>query len=135
MIGLEELKNEKFATGAGRVAHGEELKELLIEGLSQWDRMPLFLASGESRLVFGMAQDAGDLFDCRHLRAMDFFVDVEHPVAGKASYPGVAVSMPGEAIIKSRPAPLLGQHNADIFCKGLGYSDQDLVSLRQHMVI
>ena len=135
LIGLEELKDEKFSTGAGRVAHGEELKELLIEGLAQWDRMPLFLASGESRLVFGMAQDAGDLFDCPHLRARDFFVDVEHPVAGKASYPGMAVRMPGEAIIKSQPAPLLGQHNADIFCKGLGYSDQDLVSLRQQMVI
>ncbi len=61
LIGLEELQDEKFATGAGRIAHGEELKELLIKGLAQWDRMPLFLASGERRLVFGMAQDAGDL--------------------------------------------------------------------------
>lgn len=135
LIGLDELKDEKFSTGAGRVAHGEELKELLIKGLSEWDRMPLFLASGENRLVFGMAQDAGDLTECVHLEARNFFVDVDHPVAGTASYPGMAVMLPGEEIRDSEPAPLLGQHNLDIFCRELGYSSQDLISLRQHSII
>ena len=135
LIGLEELQDEKFATGAGRVAHGEELKELLIKGLAQWDRMPLFLASGERRLVFGMAQDAGDLANCPHLQARDFFVDVDHPVVGRARYPGMAVRLPGETITGSQPAPLLGQHNWEIFGQGLGYSPEDLVSLRQHGII
>ena len=131
LIGGEELQDEKFATGAGRVAHGEELKELLIKGLAQWDRMPLFLASGEQRLVFGMAQDAGDLSECPHLEARDFFVEVDHPVAGRARYPGMAVRLPGETITASRPAPLLGQHNSEIFGEELGYTPEDLVSLRQ----
>ena len=135
LIGLEELQDEKFATGAGRIAHGEELKELLIKGLAQWDRMPLFLASGERRLVFGMAQDAGDLANCPHLQARDFFVDVDHPVVGRAQYPGMAVRLPGETITGSQPAPLLGQHNAEVFGQELGYSPEDLVSLRQHGVI
>ena len=55
LIGLEELKDEKFASGSGRIEHGEELKELLIKGLAEWERKPLFQASGERRLVFGMA--------------------------------------------------------------------------------
>ena len=135
LIGLDELQDEKFATGAGRVAHGEELKELLIKGLAQWDRMPLFLASGERRLVFGMAQDAGDLANCPHLQARDFFVDVDHPVVGRARYPGMAVRLPGETITGSQPAPLLGQHNAEIFGQELGYPPEDLVSLRQHGII
>ena len=135
LIGLEELLDEKFSTGAGRVAHGEELKELLTKGLAQWDRMPLFLASGESRLVFGMAQDAGDLFNCPHLEARDFFVEVDHPVVGQAKYPGMAVRLPGEPLTDSQPAPLLGQHNSEIFGQELGYSAQDLVSLRQLGVI
>ena len=135
VIGLEELQDEKFSTGAGRIAHGEELKELLIKGLVQWDRMPLFLESGERRLVFGMAQDAGDLANCPHLQARDFFVDVDHPVVGPATYPGMAVRLPGEPISPSRPAPLLGQHNSEIFGQQLGYSPGDLVSLRQHGII
>ncbi|MDE0822933.1 MAG: CoA transferase [Dehalococcoidia bacterium] len=135
LIGLEELLDEKFSTGAGRVAHGEELKELLTKGLAQWDRMPLFLASGEARLVFGMAQDAGDLFNCPHLEARDFFVEVDHPVVGQTKYPGMAVRLPGEPLTDSQPAPLLGQHNSEIFGQELGYSAQDLVSLRQLGVI
>ena len=135
LIGPEELQDEKFATAAGRVAHGEELKELLIKGLAQWDRMPLFLASGEQRLVFGMAQDAGDLAHCPHLEARDFFVEVDHPVVGRARYPGMAGRLPGETITGSQPAPLLGQHNSEIFGRELGYSTQDLVSLRQQGVI
>ena len=135
LIGLEELQDEKFATGAGRVAHGEELKGLLIKGLAQWDRMPLFLASGERRLVFGMAQDAGDLANCPHLQARDFFVEVVHPVVGRAQYPGMAVRLPGETITGSQPAPLLGQHNSEIFGQEFGYPPEDLVSLRQHGVI
>ena len=135
LIGGEELQDEKFATGAGRVAHGEELRELLIKGLARWDRMPLFLASGEQRLVFGMAQDAGDLAECPHLQARDFFVEVDHPVVGVAQYPGMAVRLPGETITASRPAPLLGQHNSEIFGQELGYSPEDLISLRQHGVI
>tara|TARA_B110000116_G_scaffold257911_1_gene258526 strand:- start:23 stop:1219 length:1197 start_codon:yes stop_codon:yes gene_type:complete len=135
LIGLEELLDEKFSTGAGRVAHGEELKELLTKGLAQWDRMPLFLASGEARLVFGMAQDAGDLVNCPHLEARDFFVEVDHPVVGQAKYPGMAVRLPGEPLTASQPAPLLGQHNSEIFVQELGYSTEDLVSLRQLGVI
>lgn len=135
LIGLEELQDEKFATGAGRIAHGEELKQLLTKGLAQWDRMPLFLASGERRLVFGMAQDAGDLANCPHLQARDFFIDVDHPVVGRAQYPGMAVRLPGEAITNSRPAPLLGQHNTEVYGQELGYSPEDLVSLRTHRSI
>jgi len=135
LIGLEELKDEKFVTGAGRVAHGEELKELLIRGLAQWDRKPLFLASGERRLVFGMAQDAGDLAECPHLEAREFFIDVDHPVVGSARYPGMAVRLPGEELSAAQPAPLLGQHNAEIFGQDLGYTAQDLITLRQHQVI
>ena len=135
LIGLEELLDEKFSTGAGRVAHGEELKELLTKGLAQWDRMPLFLASGEARLVFGMAQDAGDLVNCPHLEARDFFVEVDHPVVGQTKYPGMAVRLPGEPLTASQPAPLLGQHNSEIFVQELGYSAEDLVSLRQLGVI
>ena len=135
LIGLEELQDEKFATGAGRVAHGEELKELLIKGLAQWDRMPLFLESGERRLVFGMAQDAGDLANCPHLQARDFFAEVVHPVVGPAQYPGMAVRLPGETISRSQAAPLLGQHNSEVFGQECGYPPEDLVSLRQQGVI
>lgn len=143
LIGLEELHDPRFATGAGRIANGEELKALLIEGLAQWDRLPLFIASGERRLVFGMAQDAGDLAACPHLEARGFFREVEHPVAGTATYAGMGARLlqangPGVAertVDVPKPAPLLGQHNAEIFGGELGYGGDELAALRYAGVI
>ena len=135
LIGLEELKDERFATGAGRIEHGEELKQLLIKGLAKWDRKPLFQESGERRLVFGMAQDAGDIFECQHLRERGFFVELDHPVAGRAEYPGMGPKLSAMDFEFRYPAPLLGQHNAEIYCGELGYTPADLVNLRAAGVI
>ena len=129
LIGLDALQDHRFSTGSGRIEHGEELKGLLIEGLSKWERHPLFQESGERRLVFGMAQDAGDLYDCPHLAAREFFVEVEHAVAGTARYPGGGACLSEGGFEMHRAAPLLGEHNAEIL-GDLGYSAEDLVSLR-----
>ena len=131
LIGLEALQQEKFASGAGRVEHGEELKALLIEGLSKWDRKPLFQASGERRLVFGMAQDAGDLFDCPQLRERGFYVEVDHPAAGVAEYPGMGPGLSEGPFEVRYPAPLLGQHNREVYREELGYSNEQLNVLQE----
>ncbi len=143
LIGPEELRDPRFASGAGRIAHGEELKARLIEGLAQWNRLPLFIASGERRLVFGMAQDAGDLMACPHLEARGFYREVEHPVAGRAAYPGMGARLlhgNGSGITTRpepgvTPAPLLGQHNVEVYGDELGYSRDELAALRYAGVI
>ena len=135
LIGEERLKDPRFASGSGRIEHGEELKGLLEKGLAKWDRQPLFQASGERRLVFGMAQDAGDLVDCPQLAAREFFLNVDHPVAGSGKYPGPGPNLSGLDFQISRPAPLLGQHNSQVFCGELGYSSLDLVQLRAGGII
>ena len=135
LIGLEELHDPRFASGAGRIANGEELKTLLIEGLAQWDRLPLFIASGERRLVFGMAQDAGDMVACPHLAERGFYHQVDHPVAGTATFPGMAAALSERPPQAPTPAPLLGQHNAEIYGGELGYSGEELAALRYAGVI
>lgn len=135
LIGVEALLEERFASGAGRLEFGEELKELLVEGLAQWDRKPLFQASGERRLVFGMAQDAGDLFDCPHLRERGFFVEVDHPAAGKVEYPGMGPRLSEGSFDIRYPAPLLGQHNREVYREDLGYGVGLLASLLRAEVI
>lgn len=135
LIGLEELQDPRFATGSGRIEHGQELKQLLLKGLARWDRKALFQSSGERRLVFGMAQDAGDLYQCPHLRDRGFFAEVAHPVAGTADYPGMGPQLSGMPYQVRRAAPLLGQHNTEVFCDELGFSRQDLVQLRGSGII
>ena len=127
---MPELLDERFASGSGRIEYGEEIYDLLVKGLAQWDRKALHQASGERRLVFGMAQDAGDLQDCPHLRERDFFRAVKHPVAGEADYPGLGPKLSGMEYEVYRPAPLLGQHNREIYGDELGRSAGELAQLR-----
>ena len=130
LIGVPELQDERFASGSGRIEFGEEIYDLLIQGLAQWDRKALHQASGERRLVFGMVQDAGDLHDCPHLNEREFFRTVSHPVAGEANYPGMGPRLSGVDYQVRRHAPLLGQHNSEIYGDELGCSAGELAQLR-----
>jgi len=134
LIGEEGLQDPKFETGPGRIEHGEELKALLEQGLQKWDRKPLFQASGERRLVFGMAQDAGDLVECPHLDSRGFFVNVDHPIVGEHRYPGLGPVISDQEFKIEKPAPLLGQHNWEIFNQ-LGFKRKELTLLRSNGII
>ena len=135
LIGMPELQDERFASGSGRIEFGEEIYELVLDGLSHWDRKDLHQASGERRLVFGMAQDAGDLHDCPHLSERDFYRSVDHPVVGHAKYPGMGPKLSGMEYEVRRPAPLLGQHNHEIYVGELGREEGELAQLRALGVI
>ena len=70
-----------------------------------------------------------------HLKARHYFVEVDHPVAGKLTYPGSPFRLsrtPGKV---EGAAPLLGQHNGDIYSGRLGLSQDELGRLRMAGVI
>jgi crotonobetainyl-CoA:carnitine CoA-transferase CaiB-like acyl-CoA transferase len=69
-----------------------------------------------------------------HFRERGFWEEVDHPVMGKLTCPGPPFRIGGESWQFRRPAPLLGQHNEEIYAEH-GYSKDDLVHLRQAGVI
>jgi len=61
---------------------------------------------------------------------------VEHPELGRSFvYPGEAAIYNGSPWHISRRAPLVGEHNQDIFCGELGLSLQELSMLAENRVI
>lgn len=64
-----------------------------------------------------------------------FFAEVDHPHGGKVKMPGAPYKLSETPWEVRRPAPLLGQHNEEIYCHRLGYSKQDLLRLRASGVI
>ncbi|MDD5039093.1 MAG: CoA transferase, partial [Dehalococcoidales bacterium] len=69
------------------------------------------------------------------LAVREYFVDIEHKVAGTARYTGAPCKMSETPWRVKSPAPLLGEHNEQVYCGMLGYSRQDLVKMRQAGVI
>ena len=134
-LGKPELRDLKFATQEGRRVHGEELDALLLEAVKDRGRWELFHGAAERRILFGIVQDAKDLAECPQLAARGFYREVEHPVIGPIRVPAVLCNMSLTPYTLRRPAPLLGQHNVEIYCGLLGYSRQDVVRMRQLGVI
>lgn len=70
-----------------------------------------------------------------HFRERGFFAEIDHPMTGKLTYPGRPIKADDMPWVIRRPAPLLGEHNEEVYCKQLGYSKQDLVRLKGAGVI
>lgn len=69
------------------------------------------------------------------MKEREFFVEIDHPKAGKLPYASTYAkygAWPWEVLC---PAPLLGQHNKDIYCKKLGLSSQELSELKKTGVV
>ncbi|MBU2260870.1 MAG: CoA transferase, partial [Proteobacteria bacterium] len=69
------------------------------------------------------------------LQARQFFIEIEHPKVGKHPYPGLPFKMSSTPGQLKRPAPLLGEHNEEIYCHHLGFTKQELIQLREAKVI
>jgi crotonobetainyl-CoA:carnitine CoA-transferase CaiB-like acyl-CoA transferase len=77
-----------------------------------------------------------DQLEFPQLVARDFFEHVEHPVHGDSVHVRFPFRLPGETgRVHRRPAPLLGEHNREVFGDLLGLSDADLAALEAAGVI
>lgn len=135
LIGVNELKDSRYSTHEDRLLSGMDIHELMVKGLHEWNKLDLFHAAGERRLVFGMVQDPEELFECPQLRSRGFFDSTNHPVVGYYEYPGEIARFSEGSFQNRRPAPMLGEHNDQIYCDLLGYSKSDLVRLSQMRII
>lgn len=135
VLGIEEIKGPAFATAEGRILNGEALEKLILQGLARWKKNDLFHAANKQALVFGMAQGANELYRCPHLGERQFFERVQHPVAGDADYPCELVRLSEESFRTRRAAPLLGEHNAEVYQRIVGLSEDEIVHLRNAAVI
>lgn len=72
----------------------------------------------------------GDLFTDPSLKERNYFVEIDHPTTGKLKYPGAPIRMTKTPWQVKRPAPLLGEHNEEVYGM-LGYTREDVVKLRE----
>ena len=77
-----------------------------------------------------------DVFGNPQLAARDFWVDIEHPELGtNVTYPGAFAKTTEAPPRISRRAPLIGEHNEEIYEKELGISKEELLTLKPAKVI
>jgi crotonobetainyl-CoA:carnitine CoA-transferase CaiB-like acyl-CoA transferase len=74
--------------------------------------------------------------DDGHLNDRGFWTEVSHPEIGRSfRYPGPAGIYNGSPWRISRRAPLVGEHNEEVFCKELGLAPAELAMLAESGVV
>jgi crotonobetainyl-CoA:carnitine CoA-transferase CaiB-like acyl-CoA transferase len=110
------------------------------------DLVANFIASLPAEEVYHAAQERGftwgavrapeALLDDAHLHDRGFWKQVEHPELGRSfTYPGEAAIYSDSPWRIGRRAPLIGEHNAEIYCGELGLSRGELSVLAENGVI
>jgi crotonobetainyl-CoA:carnitine CoA-transferase CaiB-like acyl-CoA transferase len=124
-----------FLDFPSRSANWDVLKPLLEEWMQDKSVQEVYHAAQARRVPFAPVSTMGDLFASEHLNARGFFAEIAHPAAGTLRYPGAPFQFSASPWALRRPAPLLGQHNENIYCGGLGLSKPELEELRTQGVI
>ncbi|MFC1940266.1 CaiB/BaiF CoA transferase family protein [Chloroflexota bacterium] len=134
LVGRPELADAKYATRAARVTYRDEIDAIISPWLMEHDKRDIYHAAQALGMTFSYVATMQDLRESNQLKARGFFVDIEHPQAGKLTYPGAPFKM-SETPWQASRAPLLGENNGEIYRQRLGLSKEELVRLRQAKVI
>jgi crotonobetainyl-CoA:carnitine CoA-transferase CaiB-like acyl-CoA transferase len=128
LLGRPDLaENPEWKTGTNLqlVSEAEKLYAEIFptKGRLEWAEM--FQNNG---IICTPVNTPEDVCNDPHWEFRNFFVEVDHPIAGKFKYPRGNVRVNPEWWRINAPAPLLGQDNKEVYGK-LGYSRNDLVRL------
>jgi len=127
--------NELFANAQIRSQYWDALKPLILEWTMQHTVEEIYRRSQEKGIPLGAVRTADQLTKDKQMVAREFFVDVDREKTGKLTYPGVPYRF--SEIQREAPsaAPLLGQHNEEIYCGHLGYTKRTLVKMKEAGII
>jgi crotonobetainyl-CoA:carnitine CoA-transferase CaiB-like acyl-CoA transferase len=132
----EELADPRFASRYGRLVHADEVDALMLPWLLDHDKVEIFKAGQERGLGFAFVATMQDILEMEQLIARDYFVELDHPVAGPLRYPGAPIRLPDDTNgWVYRPAPLLGEHTGEVLRQRLGYSDGEIAQLMADGVV
>ena len=113
--------------------HGPEINERLREWSQGHAKEWLYQQGQAAGVPIAPYYTPGEVFESVHQRERGFFQALDHPEAGCHEYAGPPFRL-GETPATLGRAPLLGEHNAEVF-SAIGYSKEDLVMLARAGVI
>ncbi len=128
-------RDPKFSDVLGRMKHVDELDKLVEEWTLQHEPGEVMNTLQKAGVAAGVCLRPAETLTDPQLQWLNAFVEVDHPVAGKRIYPNVPFKMSEAKLPPSRPAPILGQHTAEICRELLKMSDSEISSLKDEGVL
>ncbi len=135
VLGVEHLSADpRFATNAERVKQRNALAALLQERLERETSAHWLERLEAEGIPAGPVSTYDQVFADPHVLHRKMVVEMQHPAAGRTRGLGIPIKLSATPGAIRRPAPLLGQHTAEILGE-LGYIPADRERLKAKGVI
>jgi benzylsuccinate CoA-transferase BbsE subunit len=132
-----DLKDPKYQDPAVIAENASHIiDDLIANFIASLPAEEVYHAAQERGFTWGAVRAPEALLDDAHLHDRGFWKQVEHKELGRSFiYPGEAAIYSDSPWRISGRAPLIGEHNAEIFCDELGLSRGELSVLAENRVI
>ena len=146
---LVKLMDAKGAAGKLKDINWKEVdfKDITQNQLDNWEKLfaKFFLNHTRSELheeavsrgiLLMPVNTIADIVEDKHLKSRNFWVQVEHPELGDSLvYPEAIIQLSKAPHKMLRRAPLIGEHNLEVYQKEMGFSEEQLMTLKQSNII
>jgi benzylsuccinate CoA-transferase BbsE subunit len=130
----KELDDPKWINSNLRRAHADYINAQVTSFTSRYLKEDLAELLQKNGIPGLPVNSPSDFMNDPHIRARGFFGKITHPVLGSFEQPVPPFMMDGKRVA-SAPAPILGQHNDEVFCGELGLDRKDIQVLAADGVI
>jgi crotonobetainyl-CoA:carnitine CoA-transferase CaiB-like acyl-CoA transferase len=125
----------RFVTNADRTAHRAEIDAAIAAFVQGHDLAEVMRRLEQADIPMTASYNVADLFADPHVAERGVLVDVEDPELGPLRMQGVVPRLSETPGRVRHPAPMLGQHNAAVFCGLLGMDAGELGALQRQGIV
>ena len=136
MLDRPDMKTDsRFASNGARVVNRDALVDELSEIFSQRDVDDWLADIIKAGLPCGPINSIPQVFAHPQTQARNMTIESEHPTAGTVRLTGFPYKLSETPAEVHAPPPLLGEHTEEVLTSLLGYSPEDVASLRAKKAI
>ncbi len=136
VLGRPEMAaDSRFATAAARKDNEAALDAIIAEAVRSRDQAELERELQAAGVAGCRVNKAFALMDDPGLRHFGFFQEIERPVTGRHPQKTWPFRFPSIDASHKRPAPLLGEHNAEVLKELAGLTEPEIRGLAEKRII
>jgi crotonobetainyl-CoA:carnitine CoA-transferase CaiB-like acyl-CoA transferase len=129
------IDDKRFAIASDRKANEDALDAELSRAIANLSADDCVARLRDADVLVAPVNSAPAVMADPQIQGREYFVAIDRAVVGTHLYPGAVARLPDTPLRADTPAPLLGEHNRQVFADLLAMTDEEITELERSGVI